>query len=157
QGLSRAKNDPNEKDKNIRAFKINQTEQLAGRAARTERAMERLDVVDKPMEAWELRLTIATGQRSGTLVCELDDVVVRRGTFTLGPIDLTVAYGDRIAIVGSNGSGKTTLLEVMLGRLAPDSGRARLGPGVRVGEIEQARSRLPLDVPLLTSFLRETG
>ncbi len=38
---------------------VNQTEQLAGRAARTERAIARLDVVDKPRVPWELRLDIA--------------------------------------------------------------------------------------------------
>ena len=42
QGLSKAKKS-DEPDKNIRAYKINQTEQLAGRAARTEKAIERLD------------------------------------------------------------------------------------------------------------------
>ena len=41
QGLSKVRR-TDEPDKNIRAFKINQTEQLAGRAARTERLMERL-------------------------------------------------------------------------------------------------------------------
>jgi hypothetical protein len=38
QGLSRAKKKPDDNDKNIKAFKINQTEQLAGKAARTEKA-----------------------------------------------------------------------------------------------------------------------
>ncbi len=156
-GLSRAKKKPADNDKNIKAFKINQTEQLAGRAARTERAIERLEVVDKPMEAWQLRLTIASAERSGAVVCELDDVVLRRGSFVLGPITLAIDYGERVAIVGSNGSGKTTLLDVILGRVAPDRGRSRLGAGVRVGEIEQTRARLPGDRPLLNSFLAETG
>jgi ATPase subunit of ABC transporter with duplicated ATPase domains len=157
QGLSRAKNDPDEKDKNIKAFKINQTEQLAGRAARTERAMERLEKVDKPMDAWQLRLDIAAGERSGDVVGLLDGAVVRRGEFVLGPIDLEIGYAERVAIVGPNGSGKTTLLDLVLGRVTPDEGTARLGPGVRVGEIEQARASLPLEEPLLRSFLRETG
>ena len=37
QGLSRAKKKPDDNDKFVRNWKINQTEQLAGRAARTER------------------------------------------------------------------------------------------------------------------------
>jgi ATPase subunit of ABC transporter with duplicated ATPase domains len=51
-----------------------------------------------------------------------------------------VAYGDRIALVGPNGSGKTTLLEALLGRLPLASGRHSLGSGVRLGEVDQARS-----------------
>jgi ATPase subunit of ABC transporter with duplicated ATPase domains len=51
-----------------------------------------------------------------------------------------VSYGDRIALVGPNGSGKTTLLEALLGRLPLDEGRRSLGPGVLVGEVDQARS-----------------
>ena len=51
-----------ERDKFIRHHQINQTEQLAGRAARTERAMERLAVVDKPRVPWQLRLDIATAE-----------------------------------------------------------------------------------------------
>ena len=47
-----------EPDKNIRAFRTNQTEQLAGKAAQTQRAIDRLDVVDKPREPWQLRLEV---------------------------------------------------------------------------------------------------
>ena len=72
QGLSRAKKDPPSNDKNIKAFKINQTEQLAGKAARTEKAIERLEVVDEPREAWQLRLTFGEATRSGAVVARLD-------------------------------------------------------------------------------------
>ncbi len=66
--------------------KINQTEQLAGKAARTERAMERLDVVEQPREPWQLRLTIGRRRRSGDVVARLTDAVVDRGDFVLGPV-----------------------------------------------------------------------
>ena len=41
-----------ESDKFIRHFKMNQTEQLAGKAARTERAIGRLEEVDEPRTPW---------------------------------------------------------------------------------------------------------
>ena len=47
-----------ETDKFIRAFKIDQTEQLAGKAAQTKRALDRLEVIEQPREPWELRLDI---------------------------------------------------------------------------------------------------
>ena len=61
QGLSKAKKKPDDNDKNIKAFKINQSEQLAGKAARTDKMMERLDVVEEPREPWQLRMQLADG------------------------------------------------------------------------------------------------
>jgi ATPase subunit of ABC transporter with duplicated ATPase domains len=85
-------------------------------------------------------MTIAEAPRSGDVVAVLQRAVARRGAFSLGPVDLQVAYGDRVALVGPNGSGKTTLLSALLGRLPLESGRQSLGPAVRVGEIDQQRT-----------------
>ena len=156
QGLSKARKS-DEPDKNIRAFKIDQTEQLAGRAARTERAMERLEAVDKPREPWQLRLQVASPGRSGDVVARLDGAVARRGSFELGPIDLLVGAGERIALVGANGSGKTTLIDVLLGRAELVAGRCAIGPSVVVGEVEQARDRLDGPASLLRAFQDATG
>ena len=142
QGLSRAKKRPDDNDKNIKAFKINQTEQLAGRAARTDRAMERLDVVEQPREPWDLRMTIATAPRSGTLVASLTDAVVDRGPFRLGPVSVEVSFGERVVIIGPNGSGKSTLLDALLGDIALTAGIQRLGASVKLGRLEQARTQL---------------
>ncbi|MEP4651946.1 MAG: ATP-binding cassette domain-containing protein, partial [Ilumatobacter sp.] len=156
QGAARVRKS-DEADKHIRNFKMNQTEQLAGRAARTDRALERLDVVDEPRTAWELRYSIPTAGRSGDIVATANGAVVERGDFRLGPVDLDVAHGDRIAIVGPNGSGKSTLLDLLLGRRAPTSGRAGLGSSVVIGEIEQARDGLIGDDGLIAAFCAITG
>lgn len=146
-----------ENDKFIRNYRMNQTEQLAGRAARTERAMERLEEVDEPRTAWELRYSIPAAGRSGDIVATANHATVERGEFVLGPVDLDIAYGDRVAIVGPNGSGKSTLLDLLLGRREPSSGRAGLGASVVIGEIEQARDRLIGDDGLLSTFCAVTG
>ncbi len=158
QGQAKVRRSMNdEPDKIIRKFRIDQTEQLAGKAAQTKRAMERLDQVDKPREPWQLRLELPPVPRSGDVVARLTDVVVRRGDFRLGPVDLLVEYGDRIALVGPNGAGKSTLLDVILGRTPPASGAAVLGSGVIVGELEQVREQLDRGEALLQVFLAETG
>jgi ATPase subunit of ABC transporter with duplicated ATPase domains len=157
KGITRATKHPDDGDKNVKRGRIASAEARAADARRTERAMERLAAVDKPWEGWELRLAIAESGRSGDVVARLDGVVVERGGFRLGPVDLEVARGDRLALVGPNGSGKTTLLQTMLGRLAPVAGQAWLGPGVVVGELDQARTLLEADRSLARSFPAVTG
>ena len=127
--MTRAIKHPDDDDKNVKRGRIASAEARAGDARRTERAMERLAPVDKPWEGWELRLAIAESGRSGDVVARLDRRRRgARGAFRLGPVDLEIARGDRVALVGPNGSGKTTLLQTMLGRLAP-VGRRRRGSG----------------------------
>jgi ABC-type branched-subunit amino acid transport system ATPase component/branched-subunit amino acid ABC-type transport system permease component len=55
--------------------------------------------------------------------------VVRRfgGLTALDGVDLDVAPGTAIGIIGHNGAGKTTLFDVVSGFLAPDAGRVLLG------------------------------
>ena len=156
KGAGRARRS-GERDKHIRHHQLNQTEQLAGRSAQTDRAVERLEAVEEPRTAWELRYDIPTVARSGDVVATANAAVVERGAFRLGPVDLDIAWGERVAIVGTNGSGKTTLLELLLGRLAPTRGRAGLGANVVVGEIEQARDRLVGAGALVEQFCAATS
>jgi ATPase subunit of ABC transporter with duplicated ATPase domains len=152
QGTSKAKKS-GETDKHIRSFKVNQTEQLAGKAARTQKMAERLETVEKPREAWQLQMDIPFTGRSGDVVAWAAGATIDRGDFSLGPVDVTLHFGERVALVGHNGSGKTTLISLLLGRLAPDAGEAKLGSSVVVGEIEQARSHLLGDDPLVDAFV----
>ncbi|HVM54871.1 MAG TPA: ABC-F family ATP-binding cassette domain-containing protein [Acidimicrobiales bacterium] len=156
QGQSKVRRS-GEPDKHIRHFKTVQTEKLAGKARATERQLERLDVVDKPWEGWELHLSIASSGRSGDVVVRLREAVVRRGAFALGPLDLEIGWGERIGILGPNGSGKTTLLDAILGRIPLAGGSRWFGPGVVVGELDQRRRRFLADGALLETFGGEAG
>ena len=157
QGLSKAKKKPSDNDKFVKAFKVNQTEQLAGKAARTEKMMERLEVVEEPREAWQLRLVIASAPRSGNVVARLEHAVVEQGSFTLGPVDLQIDYGEKVVIEGPNGAGKSTLLRALLGETPLSSGNHWRGPGVVVGRLEQARHQLADAPSVLAAFMSATG
>lgn len=41
-------------------------------------------------------------------------------------LDLTIAAGERVALLGANGAGKTTILRCVAGTLAPDSGEIKI-------------------------------
>src|SRR5204862_18808 len=135
----------------------NRTEKQAAKVRVTEKALERLDVIEKPWEGWNLQLQIATAARSGAVVARLTHAVVARGSFVLGPIDLEIGWAERVAILGPNGSGKSTLLRTLLGELPLASGERRLGPGVIVGTLEQARGRFLGSATLLDAFGAASG
>ena len=129
QGVRNARRKATDNDKIGRKFRAETSEKQAAKARQTQRMIERLDVVEEPRKEWELRMTIAAAPRSGTVVASLSGAVVRRGAFTLGPIDARVDWADRVVITGANGAGKSTLLGALLGRIPLDAGSGGLGPG----------------------------
>lgn len=156
KGVSKAKKS-GETDKFIRHHNIATSEKQAAKAKATQKAIERLEVVDKPWEGWQLHMELPLAERSGDLVAELRDAVVKRGDFTLGPLSLEIHWADRIAIQGPNGSGKSTLLAALLGRIPLQNGTHRMGPGVVIGELDQTRAIFMVDTPLIDVFVNESG
>jgi ATPase subunit of ABC transporter with duplicated ATPase domains len=121
------------------------------------RELERLDRAEKPHEPWELRLRLRADQRGSEVVARLAHAVVERNGFRLGPLDLELRRGERLAIVGSNGSGKSTLLGVLLGRHALTLGESTIDPSVVSAELDQDRAAFAGPDPLLTRFTRLAG
>ncbi|KXP02314.1 ABC-F family ATP-binding cassette domain-containing protein [Tsukamurella tyrosinosolvens] len=142
-------------DKAGRKARLESTEKQASKARQTERAIERLEVVAEPRKEWELRMSILAAPRSGTVVVTASGASVAYPGLTVGPVTVSVEYGDRILLTGPNGAGKSTLLGLLLGRLTPSAGSVVLGSGVEVGEVDQARGRFLSDGPLLDAFCAE--
>lgn len=77
----------------------------------------------------------------GAVVTETPAIVLRDGAVTLGgrrvlaDLDLEVARGEFVAVLGSNGAGKTTLLRALLGLLPLSTG------GVHVLDTTPAAAR----------------
>ncbi len=152
KGVKNARRKAKDNDKIGRSFRVESTEKQAAKARQTEKLIERLDVVEEPRKEWRLQMEIALAPRAGAVVATARGAVVRRGGFTLGPVDLQIDWADRLAITGPNGSGKSTLLGLLLGRTAPEEGSASLGPGVVVGEVDQARSLFDGELSLFRAF-----
>jgi ATPase subunit of ABC transporter with duplicated ATPase domains len=133
------------------------THALMTKVRQAEKRLERLEQVDKPWSPRRLQLSLPSGTRAGDVVAELAGAVVRAGDFTLGPIDLHLGWGERLAIVGPNGSGKTTLLRALLGELPLERGTRRIGRAARIGELDQRRETFAGGEPLLDVFVRASG
>ncbi|MFF9838154.1 ABC-F family ATP-binding cassette domain-containing protein [Streptomyces sp. NPDC013740] len=152
KGVRNARRKATDNDKIGRKLRGEASEKQAAKARQTQRMIERLDVVDEPRKEWELRMEIATAPRSGAVVATMREAEVRRGDFSFGPVSLQIDWADRVAITGANGAGKSTLLAALLGRLPLDAGDSVLGPGVVVGEVDQARKLFHGTETLLEAF-----
>jgi ATP-binding cassette subfamily F protein uup len=118
-----------------------------GRVARLQRL--RSERAARRERVGAVRLELDAGLPSGKIVAELSEVSKRFGEkLIVERFSATVLRGDKIGLVGPNGVGKTTLLKLILGELAPDSGRVRPGANLQVAYFDQMRAGLDLDATL---------
>jgi len=79
----------------------------------------------------------------------LEQVALNFGKKTIVEgLDLRIAAGDRIGLIGPNGSGKTSLLRLLAAEQVPDYGSVKLSRGTRLGYLPQD-IELREDKPLL--------
>jgi ATPase subunit of ABC transporter with duplicated ATPase domains len=133
------------------------THALMTKVRQAQRALERVETPQKPFEPWELRLELHAGERPGNVVVALEDAVIERGEFRLGPLGFEAGWRERVAITGPNGSGKSTLIDALAGRIPLTAGKRIVGPRTETGLIEQARIVYRGSAPLLDEFTSRTG
>jgi ATPase subunit of ABC transporter with duplicated ATPase domains len=133
------------------------TNALRTKVRQAEKLLERNPLPEKPFEPWELRLELRASGRLPSPVLRLIGAVVRHGTFRLGPLELELQPGERLALTGPNGSGKTTLVRALLGELELESGTRQIGRGVVPGVIGQSRVAYHSPDRLLDAFTERTG
>jgi ABC transport system ATP-binding/permease protein len=122
-----------------------------GRVGRLERL--RAERAARRDRVGQVRLEVDAGQPSGKIVAELTGVTKRFGDqLIVQDFNATLLRGDKVGLVGPNGVGKTTLLKLMLGELAPDAGRVRLGTQLQVAYFDQMRAGLNLDATLVDAI-----
>jgi len=127
----------------IRRFKqwahITENERHARQARNKRRQIERMEKVERPvLERRKIGLAFRGNVRGGQKVIELRDTGVAFGEDpVLIGVDLTVARGERVGVVGKNGAGKSVLAKVLAGVLPPTEGERWIGPSIRVGYLAQ--------------------
>jgi ATPase subunit of ABC transporter with duplicated ATPase domains len=114
------------------------TNALRGKVKQARNHLARLDEVEKPWAPWQLELEFAPAPPAGA-IAELAGAVVEVGPFRLGPLDLELHWGDRLAVVGANGAGKSTLIRALVGDLPLAAGTRHLGNAAVFGELTQVR------------------
>jgi len=96
-----------------------------------------------------LSLAAETGAVSGQRVVEAKGLSKAFGDRVLiANFSTRILRGDRLAVVGPNGAGKTTLVKLLLGEIPPDAGQIRLGTGLEIAYVDQARVDLTAEMTL---------
>jgi len=152
QGVRNAMRKSPDNDKIRRRANSESSEKQAAKVRQMESRIARLEEVAEPRKEWVLQFSIAAAPRGSSVMCTLNEAGLQQGEFTFGPVSVQVNAADRIGITGPNGAGKSTLLKLLLGKQSPDQGTVSLGSSVSIGEIDQARTQLPGDLPLGQAF-----
>ena len=108
------------------------------RAINMERRIERMRTTDRPTK--EKKLTMGFGEREfrGDEVLTVKELSMGfEGRTLFENVNLEVAGGERIALLGDNGTGKSTFLKILLGEVEPTGGKLRFGPTVKIGYLPQ--------------------
>ncbi|WP_395006898.1 ATP-binding cassette domain-containing protein, partial [Undibacterium sp.] len=118
-----------------------------GRVKRLEQL--RLQRAARRDQQGQVRLDVTTGERSGKIVAELENVCKSFGPKNIvDNFSSIIMRGDKIGLIGQNGAGKTTLLKMILGEDQPDSGNVKQGSKLQIAYFDQMRTQLNEEVSL---------
>lgn len=113
-------------------------DKLHKRAFSMEKRIAKLEQTERPTQAKKLSAKFSAREFNGDEVFVCEGISKSFGEKTLfSDLALTVAGGERIALIGDNGTGKSTLVKLIMQKENADSGYLYLGPSVRPAYLPQ--------------------
>jgi ATP-binding cassette subfamily F protein 3 len=129
-----------------------------------EKKLDRLEPIEAPRSAASISFAFESTERGPDLLLRTKGLTV--GFDGGGPEsanvlfhcpDLSLARGERVALIGPNGCGKTTFLRVLTGEMKPLNGDVRLADNVEVGYLPQDREAdLSGDATVINALLADS-
>ena len=139
--------DIKKQEESIERLKAFGREKHLKRARSKEKALAKVDVLDKP-EAYRKKAKIEFNPSvtSGNDVLQLRDISMRYGERILfKDLNLDIYRGEKVALIGANGIGKSTLFKIIMNEITPLSGDIKFGTNVNVSYFHQEQKTLNLD------------
>lgn len=120
------------------------------RAESREKMLDRMEIVDKPIEEnTQMNLLFTPKIQSGNDVLTVKGLTKGFDGVTLfEDISFEVKRGERVAIIGDNGTGKTTILKIINKLIDADAGTIKLGTNVEIGYYDQEHQVLHMEKTL---------
>ena len=109
------------------------------RAKNIEKRLEKMEIIDRVdlnKKALDLKFNIKS--RSGNDVLKIENLEKKFDQKVIfKDANLTLNYGEKVALIGENGSGKSTLIKIILGQDTNFDGNLKLGTAIKFGYISQ--------------------
>ncbi len=128
----------------ISRFRANTREKSNKQAASREKALDRIERLDKPgIDNRGTRISFDTKIKSGNDVLMVEELSKSFGDNKLFQnLSFLIRRGEKVALIGENGKGKTTLFKIICSLTNGDSGQTRLGRNVFTGYYDQEQRDL---------------
>lgn len=139
--------DLKKQEESIERLKAYGREKHLKRARSKEKALDKIDVLDKP-EAYRKKAKIQFNPSisSGNDVLHVEDLSMAYDERVLfKDINFDIYRGEKVALIGPNGIGKSTLFKIVMKELTPICGDFKLGTNVNVSYFHQEQKTLNLD------------
>ena len=122
----------------LRIWAYSGNDKIFKRAQSMEKRIERMRATDRPKKEQKMEVRFGEREFRGDEVLTIKNLKKSFGDRTLfSDVNLEVAGGERIALLGDNGTGKSTLIKILMGEEEADSGKLRMGPTVKIGYLPQ--------------------